>query len=162
MLFGSTSRSFGTVSIFPSIPIATYRITHFLRKVVQVQMPGESTCRRRASIPPSSGAPVQRRPSSCRWGINPDRQGSGGGQYVHFNRHPSYLCSSGMFAYVVMPGANPKEVSSMININDIELTADEEEIAKIEKVFRAVEAQLRKMLNGMKKDPAEVTGVLQV
>lgn len=50
----------------------------------------------------------------------------------------------------------------MININDIELTADEEEIAKIEKVFRAVEAQLRKMLNGMKKDPAEVTSFLQV
>jgi hypothetical protein len=52
--------------------------------------------------------------------------------------------------------------SGMINIDDIELTADEEEIAKIEKLFRAVEAQFRKMLNGMKKDPAEVTGFLQV
>jgi hypothetical protein len=50
----------------------------------------------------------------------------------------------------------------MINIDDIELTADEEEIVKIEKLFRAVEAQLRKMLNGMKKDPAEVTGFLRV
>src|SRR6516162_282037 len=35
MLFGSTSRSFGTISIFPSVPITTYRIMHILRKVVQ-------------------------------------------------------------------------------------------------------------------------------
>ena len=35
MLFGSTSRRFGTISTFPSIPIATYRIMHLLRKVVQ-------------------------------------------------------------------------------------------------------------------------------
>src|SRR5215472_8043517 len=40
MLVGSTSRRFGTISIFPSIPIATYRIMHLLRKVVQAQMPG--------------------------------------------------------------------------------------------------------------------------
>ena len=52
MLFGSTSRRFGTISIFPSIPIATYRIMLLLRKVVQVQMPSESTCRSRsASLP---------------------------------------------------------------------------------------------------------------
>src|SRR5262252_4864414 len=47
MLFGSTSRRFGTISIFPSIPIATYRIMHILRKVVRAQMPGESACRNR-------------------------------------------------------------------------------------------------------------------
>src|SRR6516225_240615 len=35
MLFGSTSRRFGTISIFASIPMATYRIMHVLRKVVQ-------------------------------------------------------------------------------------------------------------------------------
>jgi hypothetical protein len=30
MLFGSTTRRFGTISIFPSIPMATYRIMHAL------------------------------------------------------------------------------------------------------------------------------------
>src|SRR6516225_9942934 len=35
MLFGSTSRRFGPISIFPSIPIAIYRIIHILGKVVQ-------------------------------------------------------------------------------------------------------------------------------
>src|SRR6516165_11039588 len=58
MLFGSTSRRFGTISIFPSIPIATYRIMHILRKVVQVQMPGESTCRSRAVARVSSHRPL--------------------------------------------------------------------------------------------------------
>jgi hypothetical protein len=41
MLFGSTSRRFDTISIFPSIPIATYLI-----KVVQEANAGESTCRK--------------------------------------------------------------------------------------------------------------------
>src|SRR5262252_6254072 len=61
MLFGSTSRRFGTISIFPSIPIATYRTMRLLRKVVQVQMPGESTCRSRGAgkmTEPTDDAPL--------------------------------------------------------------------------------------------------------
>src|SRR6516165_5022305 len=60
MWFGATSRRFGTISIFPSIPIATYRIMLLLRKVVQVQMPGESTCRSRGAPLPADT--LDRRP----------------------------------------------------------------------------------------------------
>src|SRR6516165_5802565 len=54
MLFGSTSRRFGTISIFPSIPIATYRIMRFFGK----SSPGESTCRSRAVSRVSSHRPL--------------------------------------------------------------------------------------------------------
>src|SRR5262249_14947430 len=58
MLFGSTSRRFGTISIFPSTPIATYRIMLILGKVVQDANAGRVTLSQRSVCRDSSHRPL--------------------------------------------------------------------------------------------------------